>query len=196
MGTYISDWALARNSQNPAWRPKKGPLSVQTATYRKLKVPRVTSGYGRHDPIESNPSGSKKWGFHRCSIEKCRNLCVDPIAGRAGRLPGPIFWPKICIFLHYTYETPIFWLVRTPYPELILYNFCFPVGGRLAARRTVFWPPCWILVIPGQCPIANVPLILDRGQRNLVGPSGQPKNTLTMDLVPAGITEKRPSQMS
>ena len=57
-----------------------------------------------------------------------------------------IFGPKFCIFLRYTYETPIFWLRRTrliwiispPYPEVTLDTFCFPVGGRLAARRAVF----------------------------------------------------------
>ena len=59
-----------------------------------------------------------------------------------------IFGPKFCIFLRYTYETPIFWLRRNwlngiispPYPELTLDNFGFPVGGRLATRRTVLWP--------------------------------------------------------
>ena len=124
----------------------------------------------------------KKWGFHRCSVKKCRILgqkcsflaqnhffsemvqilcyyhdwttnrqhfCVDPVARQAsGWLPGPIFCPKFCIFLRYTYETPFFWLGRTqlegimspPYPEVTLDTFGFPVGARLAARRAVLWP--------------------------------------------------------
>ena len=51
--------------------------------------------------------------------------------------------PKFCIFLRYTYETPIFSaqtdrtgpIISPPYPEVTLDNFGFPVGGRLGARR-------------------------------------------------------------
>ena len=64
-----------------------------------------------------------------------------------------IFDPKICIFLRYTHTTPIFGVRRIrpngiltpPYPEVTLDNFSFPVGGRSAARRAVFWPPGRIL---------------------------------------------------
>ena len=72
---------------------------------------------------------------------------VDPVVRRAsGRPPGPIFGPKICIFLRYTYETPIFSgqtdrtgpIISPPYPEVTLDTFGFPVGGRFAVRRAVF----------------------------------------------------------
>ena len=94
-----------------------------------------------------------------------QNFCVDPVARRAsGWLPGPIFCPKFCIFLRYTYETPIFlaqtdptqWDHKSPYPEVTLDNFGFLVGGCLAAPRAVFWPPGLILAILGQCPISII----------------------------------------
>ena len=85
--------------------------------------------------------------YHHDWTPKRQHFCVHPVARRAsGRPPGPIFGPKICIFVRYTYETPIFWVRRTgpiispPYPEVTLDNFGFPVGGRLAARRAVFRP--------------------------------------------------------
>ena len=46
---------------------------------------------------------------HHDWTPKRQHFCVDPVARRAsGRPRGPIFGPKICIFLRYTYETPIF----------------------------------------------------------------------------------------
>ena len=94
-----------------------------------------------------------------------------------------IFDPKISIFLRYTHITPIFGVRRIrpngilspPYPEVTLDNFGFPAGGRLAARRAVFQPPGrnFAILRKGHFP-REVPLILDRGQRNLVGPSGPP----------------------
>ena len=88
------------------------------------------------------------------------------------------------MFLRYAYITPyFFWVGRTrlngiispPYPEVTLDNFGFPVGGRLAALRAFFWPPGrnFAILRKGHFP-REVPLILDRGQRNLVGPSGPP----------------------
>merc|ERR1712055_1286916 len=59
------------------------------------------------------------------------------------------FGPK---FLHFFYATPMkppFFQLKRPrlngiispsYPEVTLNTFSFPVGGRLAARRTVSWP--------------------------------------------------------
>ena len=95
----------------------------------------------------------------------------------------PIFGPKICIFLRYAHITPIFWvrwtrqngIISPPYPEVTLDNFGFPVCGRLAARRAFFWPPGRNFAILSNSHFPReVPLILDRGQRNLVGPSGPP----------------------
>merc|ERR1712208_192981 len=80
---------------------------------------------------------------------KRQHFCVDPVVRWAsGRPPGLIFGPKICIFLRYTYETPIFSaqtdrtgpIISPPYPEVTLDNFGFPVGGRLGTRRAVFRP--------------------------------------------------------
>ena len=46
---------------------------------------------------------------HHDWTAKRQHFCVDPVARRAsGRPPGPIFGPKICIFLRYAYITPIF----------------------------------------------------------------------------------------
>ena len=64
------------------------------------------------------------------------------------------FGPKMQFFGP---KPPFFRVVRTrlngiispPYPEATLDNFGFPVGGRLAARRAVFWPPGRILAIFG-----------------------------------------------
>ena len=65
----------------------------------------------------------------------------------------------------------------------------WPLGGPFFGLRAGFWP---FLAIPQL--VREVPLILVRDQRNLLGPSGSPKKwpTLTTDPVPAGITEKRP----
>ena len=66
-------------------------------------------------------------------------------------------------------------IISPPYPEVTLDNFGFLVGGRLAARRAVFQPPGRNLAILSNSHFPReVPLILDRGQRNLVGPSGPP----------------------
>ena len=47
--------------------------------------------------------------YHHDWTSKRQQFYVDPVARRAsGRPPGHIFGPKICIFLRYTYETPIF----------------------------------------------------------------------------------------
>ena len=40
-------------------------------------------------------------------------------------------------------------IIRPPYPDVSLDNFGFPVGGCLAARRAVFWPPVRILAFLG-----------------------------------------------
>ena len=47
--------------------------------------------------------------YHHDWTPKRQHFCVDPVARRAsGRPPGPIFGPKICVFLRYAYITPIF----------------------------------------------------------------------------------------
>ena len=65
----------AKKCQNPARRPKNDPPSGQTATYRKTEVIQSCLRiWGTYDPIESGSSEPKKWGFHRCSVKKCRIL--------------------------------------------------------------------------------------------------------------------------
>ena len=45
-----------KNGQNPAQRPKNGPPSDQTATYRKTEVIQsYLRIWGTYDPIESGP---------------------------------------------------------------------------------------------------------------------------------------------
>merc|ERR1739844_677719 len=45
----------------------------QTATYRKTEgIQSYLRIWGTYDPIESGSSDPKKWGFHRCSVKKCR----------------------------------------------------------------------------------------------------------------------------
>ena len=53
--------------------PRNGPPGGQTATYRKTEgIQSYLRIWGTYDPIESGPSELKKWGFHRCSVKKCR----------------------------------------------------------------------------------------------------------------------------
>merc|ERR1739846_277096 len=55
--------------------PRNGPPSGQTATYRKTEgIQSYLRIWGTYDPIESGSSDPKKWGFHRCSVKKCRIL--------------------------------------------------------------------------------------------------------------------------
>ena len=53
--------------------PRNGPPGGQTATYRKTEgIQSYLRIWGTYDPIESWPFELKKWGFHRCSVKKCR----------------------------------------------------------------------------------------------------------------------------
>ena len=106
-------------------RPENGPPSGQTATSQKYKViQRYLRIWGTYDPIELGPSEPKKWGFHRCSVKKCRILGKKWVlaAGprptlQQGQHKNVAYWVSshdsnkkfgCCIFLCYTYETPIF----------------------------------------------------------------------------------------
>ena len=55
------------------WGPQNDQPSGQMTIYRKTEV---IQSYlrigGRYNPIGSGPSEPKKWGFHRCSVKKCR----------------------------------------------------------------------------------------------------------------------------
>merc|ERR1719209_2495763 len=122
--------------------------------------------------------------YHHDRTTKRQHFCVDLLARRAsGGRRGPILARKSAFFYATPIQPPFLRVGRTrlngiispPYPEVTLDNLGFPVGGRLAARRAVFQPPGRNLAIlrKGHFP-REVPLILDRGQRNLVGPSGPP----------------------
>merc|ERR1740123_2026930 len=53
--------------------------------------------------------------YHHDWTPKRQHFCVDPVARRAsGRPPGPIFGPKICVFLRCAYVTPIFSVPTDP----------------------------------------------------------------------------------
>ena len=55
-GTSLTNWGMAKKGQNPARRPKNGPPSGQTATYRKTEVIQsYLRMWGTYDPIESGP---------------------------------------------------------------------------------------------------------------------------------------------
>ena len=128
---------MARNGQIPARRLKNGPPSGQTATYRKTEVIQsYLRIWGTYDPIESGPSDPKKWGLYRRSVKKCRfsgqnrapaaaprtavqrgqhKNVVFLLSGHDGNKKVGRFWQKkcifdlkFCVFLRYTYETPIF----------------------------------------------------------------------------------------
>ena len=76
-GTSESKVGIAKNGQNPGRRPKNGPPSAQTATYRKTKsIQSYLRIWGRYYPIESGPSDPKKWGLYGCSVKKCRFLQI------------------------------------------------------------------------------------------------------------------------
>ena len=72
-GTSESKVGIAKNGQNPARRPKNGPPSGRTASYRKTKVIQsYLRMWGRYYPIESGPWDHKKWGLYGHSVKKCR----------------------------------------------------------------------------------------------------------------------------
>ena len=94
--------------------PRNGLPSGQTTTNQKTKdIQSYLRIWGTYDPIESGPSELKKWGFHRCSVKKCRILAKK--------------WTRQ--------------LTRgPPYSEVTLDNFVFLVCGHLAAWQAVLWP--------------------------------------------------------
>ena len=64
------------------------------------------------------------------------------------RLPKmALFGPKICFFLRYAHITHFFGLKQTrlngiissPYPQVTLDTFGFPVDVRMATQRPIFW---------------------------------------------------------
>ena len=64
---------FSQNCEISARRPKNGPPSGQTATYRKTEVIQsYLRIWGTYDPIESGPADPKKWGLYRRSVKKCR----------------------------------------------------------------------------------------------------------------------------
>ena len=72
-------------------------------------------------------------------------------------------------------------------------SFGFPVGGRLATLRAVFWPLGRILAILGQSPKAIISTLNFGPSLWKVGGIVQATKKMThIDLVPAGITEKWP----
>ena len=86
--------------------------------------------------------------------------------GPPGGRRGPILARKSAFFG--VGRTRLNGIISPPYPEVTLDNFGFPVGGRLAARRAVFQPPGQNFAILRKGHFTReVPLILDRGQRNI-----------------------------
>ena len=93
--------------------------------------------------------GTRKNGGCVMVYQKDNIFVLTPLHGgpRAGRR-GPFLARKSAFFYATPMKPPFFRLRRSrlngiispPYPEVTLDTFGFPVGGRLAARRTVSWP--------------------------------------------------------
>ena len=86
--------------------------------------------------------------YYRDGIPIIQLSSADRVArGAPGMSPEPIFGPKFCFFLRYTHITTFIWAqevrlnrnISPTYPEVTLDTFGFPVGGRLAAQRPVFF---------------------------------------------------------
>ena len=72
--------------------PRNGPPAGQTATYRKTEgIQSYLRIWGTYDPIESWPFELKKWGFHRCSVKKCKIWGLK--CSFSGPAAGP--WPAV-----------------------------------------------------------------------------------------------------
>ena len=70
---------------NSGRRPKNGPPSGQTATYRKSEgIQSYLRIWGCYDPIESGPSETKKGGFYGCCVRKLDFFTLHPY--------NPPFW--------------------------------------------------------------------------------------------------------
>ena len=127
---------FSQNCEISARRPKKGPPSGQTATYRKTEVIQsYLRIWGTYDPIESGPSDPKKWGLYRRSVSIFYATPMKP----------PFFQLK---------RPRLNGIISPPYPEVTLDTFRFLVSGRLAAWWDVFWPPGQILDF-GPVPLAS-----------------------------------------
>ena len=108
--------------------PRNGPPNGQTATYQKTNGIQSSLRIWRScHPIESGPSKPKKWGFHRCSVKKCR------ISGRK------------CSFLaqnpFFCQKRPTFLLPSWPDNKKTTF-LCWPrcTAGLGAAAGAQFWP--------------------------------------------------------
>ena len=143
-------------------RPRNGLPSGQKTIYRKIEgIQSYLRIWGNYDFIELGPFEPKNGGFHLFSL-KMQNFGLKmqffgpkslffgygPIffpyndwtpnsttrARQAlGRLPGPIFCLKVCIFYGTPMKPPLFWLgwtrlngiISLPCPEVTLDNFGF-----------------------------------------------------------------------
>ena len=101
-----------------------GTITVQLTINRLAGCYKASNG-------QNGPFGGQKSSFlaqnqffgdviqifccHHGGTPKRQLFCVDCVARRAsGRPPGPIFGPKMCIFLLYAHITPIFWARTDP----------------------------------------------------------------------------------
>ena len=120
----------------------------------------LVKGHSNIKPIKIFcTKGQKALGITIMMVhQKGKVFVLNPLhRGRRGGRQGPFSARKSPFFLCYTHITPIFWgqtdptqwYHSPPYPEVTLDNFSFLAGGRLAARRAVFWPLGQILVIFG-----------------------------------------------
>ena len=82
----------------------------------------------------SRHDGNKKFGI------RPNNMALGP-------KKHCIFGPKISFFLRYTHithffglkQTRLYGIISSPYPQVTLDTFGFPVDVRSAAQQAVFW---------------------------------------------------------
>ena len=151
-----------KTARRAAKRPPTGKPVIQSC----LRI------WGTYDPIESGPSEPKKWGFHRCSVKKCRfsGQKWAPAAGsrpavqrgqhknvaflvsshdgdkKIGRFPKKMdFGPKNCIF------GPKFCIfLRYTYETPIFLAQTVPT--QWDHKSPISWGNSWYLWFSGRCP--------------------------------------------
>ena len=113
--------------------------------YNPLFWPQTDSAQWDHIfPISSGNSGYLRFSG-RCPFGRSAGRFLAPIAQN-----GPFFRLKMLFFLCYAYITHFFGLRQTrlngiipsPYPQVTLDAFGFPVDAHLAGWRAVLWPNC------------------------------------------------------
>ena len=109
--SYLRIWGTYDPIESGSSDPKKWGL--YGCSVKKCRISGQKCSFLARNPFFSEIV--QIFCHHHDWTAKRQHFCVDPVARRAsGRPPGPIFGPKICIFLRYTHITPIFWGQTNP----------------------------------------------------------------------------------